>query len=192
MSIRILIVDAYEAHRKVMVGFINHIRPGTEVHQFDPSIAGRPHADFDWAGYKLIVMDSRLGKENGLQWFQDYSESIENFPPVMFLSSQDDVDTAVSAMKLGARDFILKQGVNQNRLKEAILDIVPIPPMVDIMPDMKPLPEHSNTMDYAGADTQVLPEAARDKVGANQVDEVIDDSEAYWAEQTQILHEPPA
>gem|GEM_PF-6443102 len=195
VSFRILIVDAYEAHRKVMVGFINHIRPNVEVHQFDPSIAGKPHADFGWAGYKLIVMDSRLGRENGLEWFKDYAESIEDFPPVLFLSSQNDVDIAVKAMKLGARDFVLKKGVKQSRLKQAILDNLPEPePLVDIMPDLKPLPDHHSTLQYDAADTQILPESVRDKAEAEKMTEkeIEEETNNYWEEQTQILHEPPA
>jgi CheY-like chemotaxis protein len=197
MSSRILIVDAYEAHRKVMVGFIHHIRPDTEVHQFDPSKKGRPPQDFDWGCYQLIVMDSRLGKEDGLQWFEEYQMENEDLPPVMFLSSQGDVETAVQAMKLGARDFILKKNINQRKLKAAILSIVPPKPLSDLMPDLKPLPEHYNTMDYGGADTQVLPGTAKAKAAAviaagTYVEEVDDEVENYWEEQTQILHEPPA
>jgi len=197
MSFRILIVDAYETHRKVMVGFIHHIRPDAEVHQFDPSIAGRPHADFDWAGYKLIVMDSRLGEEDGLQWFHDYSTSLKDFPPLVFLSSQDNVDIAVKAMKLGACDFILKKGIRQSRLKQAILDILPLEPTLDLMPDMKPLPDHHDTLDYGVADTQVLPGTVKAKVAAaavkarEVVEEVDEEMENYWDQQTQILHEPP-
>jgi len=67
MSSRILIIDPYEAHRKVLVGFIHHIRPKTEVHQYDPSIKGRPPEDFDWSCYQLVIMDSRLDGENGLR-----------------------------------------------------------------------------------------------------------------------------
>jgi FixJ family two-component response regulator len=166
-----------------MVGFISRIRPDAEVHQFDPSIAGKPRADFDWAGYKLIVMDSRLGRENGLEWFKDYSATIDDFPPVVFLSSQNDVDIAVEAMKLGARDFLLKKGIKQSRLKRAIQNI---------LPEAEPLPNHHDTLDYAAADTQVLAESARDKVAAAQtVEEIDEDTNSYWEEQTQILHAPP-
>jgi len=49
----------------------------------------------------------------------------------MFLSSLDNVDIAVHAMKLGAKDFILKKNVNQRKLKEAILAIVPPEPVAD-------------------------------------------------------------
>jgi len=177
-----------------MVGFINHIRPDADVRQFDPSIAGRPHAGFDWSGYQLIVMDTRLAKEDGLQWFQDYSADKEDFPPLIFLSSQNDVDVAVQAMKLGARDFLSKKNIRQDRLKQAILDA--LPPPADLMPDLKPLPDRNDTLDYGRSDTQVLPDSVRDKVAAakaNEVEEVEDDEmEHYWAEQTQILHEPPA
>ena len=193
MSLRILIVDVYEAHRKVMAGFIRHIRPDAEVHQFDPSIAGKPHAEFDWVSYELIVMDSRLGEEDGLEWFRDYSASIEDFPPVVFLSSQNTVDIAVKAMKLGARDFIAKKGIQQSRLKEALLDVLPeLPPRADLMPDLKPLPSHHDTMQYGGADTQIIsPPAGVTSPSPSVVEEVTGDVDEYWDEQTQILHAPP-
>ena len=194
MSIQILIVDAYDAHRNVLVGFLNHIRPDVDVHQLDPSRAGSPQPDFDWAGYALVIMDSRLCDEDGLQWFEDLRSTIDNFPQVLFLSSQNNVDIAVKAMKLGAKDFLLKKNIQQDRLKEAITSLLPDPPPpADVMPELKPLPDHHNTMQYSAADTQILPGTAKAKADARQmVDAVDEETHTYWDEQTQILHEPPS
>ena len=194
MSIRILIIDAYDAHRNVLVGFLNHIRPDVEVHQLDPSRAGRPQADFDWAGYELVIMDSRFCDENGVEWLEEYGSTVENFPQVMFLSSQNNVDIAVKAMKLGAKDFLLKKNIQQDRLKQAITSLLPDPPPpADVMPELKPLPDHHNTMQYSAADTQVLPESAKAQAEARQMVDAVDEATSnYWDEQTQILHEPPS
>ena len=191
MSFRILILDAFEAHRNVVVKFLYNVRPEAEVHQFDPSRSGRPHEDFDWAGYRLIIMDSRLGKENGLQWFKEYRNSVEDFPPVVFLSSENNVDIAVNAMKLGAGDFLLKKGLKPQRLKQAIAEILPEDkPHTDMLPDVKPLEQASSTARYSGADTQILPETARAQSEARQVVEESEEND-YWDEQTQILGRLP-
>jgi len=193
MSLRILILDSSEPHRNVVVNFLHKFWPEAEVHQFDPARAGRPHAEFDWAGYQLIIMDSLLGDENGLQWFEEYRRSEEDFPPVMFLSCENRVDVAVKAMKLGAHDFLTKKGITPQQLKQAIEAILPKDNMYqDMLPDMKPLPEQQNTMQYSGADTQILPGGAGDKGATLQQVEEVDEADSdYWDEQTQILAKPP-
>jgi DNA-binding NtrC family response regulator len=207
MPLRILIIDTSDAHRNVVVNFLHKFWPESEVHQFDPSRSGRPHAEFDWAGYQLIIMDSRLGAENGLQWFEQYRQSEEDFPPVMFLSSENRVDVAVKAMKLGARDFLTKKGIKPQQLKQTIEAILPKEEMYqDMLPDLKPLPGQESTMQYSGADTQIIQDSTMQYSGADtqilpggsgiqasdegQVEEADEADSEYWEEQTQILAKP--
>ncbi|WP_455198978.1 response regulator [Kaarinaea lacus] len=185
MSLRILILDASEAHRNVVLKFLYKMRPQAEVHQFDPSRSGRPSADFDWSGYQLIIMDTRLGNENGLGWFEQYSSSIANFPPVMFLSSENEVDVAVKAMKLGARDFLAKKDIKPQRFKQAIEEILPEETIhKDILPDLKPLPAQQDTMQYSAADTQILTRAELSS-HINDDRQVVQEAEepqgSYWS-----------
>lgn len=184
---RILIVDSYAAHRKVIEGFVKHMRPDAEIDNYDVEGLGRPVGAFLWSQYELLIIDSHLGSTgSGLDWLRDYGDT-DNFPPTIFLSSEKSVDVAVEAMKLGARDFILKKGIDPKRLRKAIIDVLPPEPIADVMPDMKPLPDHYDTQRYAAADTQVLPSSMKPEMKPVE-DESTDD---YWDQQTQVLHVTP-
>jgi len=200
VAIKIYIVDAHASHRKVITGFLAKLRPDVIVDLHDMTTA-MPADDFDWSQYSLLVLDSRLGKASGLDWLRQLKDK-PGLPPVIYLSSQNNVDVAVQAMKLGAADFLTKKGMNPTRLKQVFGDVLPPKLVVDMMPEMKPLPEHYETQQYSMADTQILPpEVAQaeaesppaepstesDRQATQPEPESIEDEE-YWAEQTQILH----
>lgn len=187
MPTRILIVDAYESHRNVILGFIRNMRPDIEITAYDPEKSGLPGDDFQWGEYSLLVIDSRLGTHSGLDWLRNYKNRT-GFPPAIFLSSQNSVDVAVEAMKLGATDFLLKKGIDPKRLRKIFSEILPsAEPILDLMPAMKPLPAHYETQQYAAASTQVLPGSVKPNV--RQENPAVDQDE-YWDQQTQVLYRP--
>jgi len=186
MAIKILLVDAYEAHRKVIIGFIRNLRSDVEVHSYNIGADGLPDENFQWSQYSLLLLDSRLDSASGLDWLKDYRDK-EGFPPAVFLSSQNSVDVAVQAMKLGATDFICKKGINPKRLRQVLAEVLPpARPLTDLMPDMKPLPEHYETQQYEVAQTQVMPASTE---VPEKIEQESDDD--YWDQQTQVLHVPP-
>ncbi|MCG3192192.1 MAG: Regulatory protein AtoC [Thermoanaerobaculia bacterium] len=55
----------------------------------------------------VILLDIILGEENGLDFLEAY-RSAGGQVPVLVITSMDDVNTAVAAMKAGAYDFLVK------------------------------------------------------------------------------------
>lgn len=66
----------------------------------------------------VLLLDVLLNNENGLDFLQAY-RSEGGSVPVVVMTSLDDVDTAVTAMKAGAYDFLVKP-VSRERLLTAL------------------------------------------------------------------------
>jgi len=175
------------------MAFLAKLRPDVVVDVHDMTSAGLPADNFDWSQYCLLVIDSRLGKSSGLDWLRQL-KGRPGFPAVVFLSSENSIDVAVAAMKLGAADFLAKRGMNPARLKQVFGELLPARLLTDMMPELRPMPDHYETQQYAAADTQILNSqeiaaASEPQPAAEPEPESIED-EAYWMEQTQILHVP--
>ncbi len=170
MARKFLIIDVSVKHRQVVQTFLKRIFPDGKLDEYDPLQSGRPKDDFSWDAYDILIMDARLGQESGLDWLKTF-RSCPGFPPVIYLSSDNSVDVAVQAMKLGASDYLLKRGLNAERFQAAIEeavndqplhDLLPeinVAPMMDLLPDVRSATEtqQEKQADYDGAATQVLP-----------------------------------
>lgn len=66
--------------------------------------------------FDLIFLDYDMGIYNGIETLKKIKRLNPNVP-VVFISGQDDVATAVNALKFGAFDYILKSQLSAQRLK---------------------------------------------------------------------------
>lgn len=57
--------------------------------------------------YDLIILDINLPGRSGIEWEEAFSDE-DKKADVIFMTGYADLDTAISAIKLGATDFILK------------------------------------------------------------------------------------
>lgn len=57
--------------------------------------------------YDLIILDINLPGRSGIEWEEIFTEQ-DHRPDVIFMTGYADLETAISALKLGAADFILK------------------------------------------------------------------------------------
>lgn len=57
--------------------------------------------------YDLIILDINLPGRSGIEWEEAFNDE-ERRADVIFMTGYADLDTAISALKLGATDFILK------------------------------------------------------------------------------------
>jgi DNA-binding NtrC family response regulator len=71
----------------------------------------------------LILLSQQLkGNEKGIDYLRQFQNQIKNVPVVM-LSNEGDVYTGVEALKMGALDYIEKNGALLVRLRTAIDNI---------------------------------------------------------------------
>ena len=99
----ILIVDDEETHARALARFLGRRRYGTAV-AIDAAEAraalakGRPD---------LVLLDQRLGDADGIAVLRE-AHAAEPDLPIIVMTAYGSVDTAVAAMKAGARDYIQK------------------------------------------------------------------------------------
>lgn len=77
----------------------------------------------------IIFLDYSLGTDSGI----DVLKRIKQFSPdiyVIFISGQEDVETAVSALKHGAFDYIIKGQEETEKIKNALQKIHQIQNMI--------------------------------------------------------------
>ncbi|MCB0061477.1 MAG: response regulator, partial [Caldilineaceae bacterium] len=57
--------------------------------------------------YALVALDQNVPDRSGLEILQSLAEQ-ETAPPIIMITAQNDIKTAVEAMKLGASDYVVK------------------------------------------------------------------------------------
>jgi len=121
---RCLIIDDDESFRTLITRYLNLILPDTVVEEYDPSVGGAPPLDFDWSGCDLVILDYFLNASvTGLDLLSEWKKQ-ENFPPVIMMTAAGSEDVAVRAMKSGVQDYLRKQNITREKLRQAIEDAV--------------------------------------------------------------------
>lgn len=119
---RCLIVDDDESFRQLISRYLNLILPDVIVEEYDPAVSGTPPLDFDWSGCDLVILDYFLNASlTGLDLLNAWKKQA-NFPPVIMMTAAGSEDIAVRAMKTGVQDYLRKQNITKERLKQAITD----------------------------------------------------------------------
>lgn len=121
---RCLIIDDDESFRQLITRYLNLILPDTIVEEYDPSLSGAPPLDFDWSGCDLVILDYFLNASlTGLDLLNEWKKQ-PHFPPVIMLTAAGSEDVAVRAMKTGVQDYLRKQNITKEKLRQAIKDAV--------------------------------------------------------------------
>ena len=99
----ILIVDDEETHARALARFLERRRHSTAV-----AFSGaQARAALAKTRPDLVLLDQRLGDEDGLALLRESSAADPDLP-IIIMTAFGSVDTAVAAMKAGARDYIQK------------------------------------------------------------------------------------
>ncbi|MBE0620072.1 MAG: protein kinase [Burkholderiales bacterium] len=121
---RALLIDDDPVFRQLLAEMIASCCPEVIVEHYDPLVKGRPGADFALAEFDLVLLDYRLGQDDGLDWLQDF-KGRPDCPPTIILTGAGDETVAVRAMKLGADNYLSKQRLSKEALAQAIQEVMP-------------------------------------------------------------------
>lgn len=120
---KVLVIEPEAILRKKVMTFLSEAFPHAELHPYDPAASGRPDADFNWARFDVLILDYHLGPEdNGLDWLRAFKHESNRFPATVLLTSADDEEVAVKALRHGAHDFLRKQDLSAHKLAEGVAD----------------------------------------------------------------------
>lgn len=119
MSARFFIIDDNANFRVKLTQMLKTEWPGAKVEQFEPAVQGWPGEDIDWSGYDLLFLDHFLHGDNGFEWYEILKHK-PHFPPTVITSAQPDPEIAVRVIKAGAENYLPKQQLTREKLKEIV------------------------------------------------------------------------
>ena len=120
---RVLIIDDDEDYRKLLAMKLGRSFPHIIINEIDPLNEPMPDKEFCWDDIDFIILDFNLGIEyTGLDWFRKFRS--EDLPATILLTARGSEELAVTAMKLGIDDYIVKEHFDNKRLTESILECV--------------------------------------------------------------------
>ncbi len=121
---RVLLIDDDPAFRQLLEEMVASCRPEAVVEHYDPLAKGRPGAEFALAEFDLVLLDYRLGQDDGLDWLREFKVR-PDCPPTVILTGAGNEMVAVRAMKLGADNYLSKQRLSKDTLAQALQEAVP-------------------------------------------------------------------
>jgi signal transduction histidine kinase/CheY-like chemotaxis protein len=72
----------------------------------------------------VILLDYLLLDSDGIEFLQDLAELLEILPPVIMLTGQGNEEVAVEAMKHGAKDYLVKGYLTQQKLLNSVARVL--------------------------------------------------------------------
>jgi len=115
---KVFIIDDSPDYRALLRQHVATHWPDATTKQYDPLESGRLPDDFSGAGNDLILLGHPAGETDALDWLRQFKR-IRGFPPVILIGDADE-RRIVTAMKIGAADYISKRRLNHRRLIEVM------------------------------------------------------------------------
>jgi len=119
---KILIFDDDADLRILLVTYLGKLFPDVELEQYDPVASGVPAKDFDWARYDILILDYYLCIHGvtGLDILHQNRKNL-SFPATIMLTGAGNEEVAMRALKAGVYDYLRKQNLDKQELKNSIL-----------------------------------------------------------------------
>ena len=120
---RILLLDDDSDFRILIITFLRKMFEGVELVEYDPIANGVPDEDFDWSQYDVLLLDYYLCVHGvtGLDILQKNRKN-KMFPATIMLTGAGNEEVAVRALKSGVYDYLRKEQLDKEELRNSILD----------------------------------------------------------------------
>jgi CheY-like chemotaxis protein/predicted Ser/Thr protein kinase len=137
MKLSVLLIDDAEEYRILCAELVRTQWPDASVEQWDPVRQGMPGADQDLSRYDVILLDFRLGEEDGLEWLK-ILRSRPGCPPIVMVTGAGSEELVLTAMRAGAIDYIPKATLSVGRLAVAIGEALALASVDPCFPRQQP------------------------------------------------------
>ncbi|MFT4579740.1 MAG: CheY-like chemotaxis protein [Nitrospinales bacterium] len=114
----VLIIEDNEIDREVLRKMLEKIMPSVEIIEVSDSSKGL--TEMKNTNFFCILLDYNLPGCDGLQFMQKLILGDYLYPPIIFLTGQDDALLAEQAIKGGASSFIPKNLLTEELLAQTI------------------------------------------------------------------------
>lgn len=120
---RILIFGDDSDFRKLLLLRLGKMFPDAELDDYDPIASGVPEDDFPWGKYDVLLLDYYLCI-HGVTGLDILRKNRKNpqFPATIMLTGAGNEEIAVRALKSGVSDYIRKETLNKDELRESIVN----------------------------------------------------------------------
>jgi tRNA A-37 threonylcarbamoyl transferase component Bud32/DNA-binding NarL/FixJ family response regulator len=102
---------------------ITIIWPQAECRVHAPLVSGRLHSAFAAIGYDVVLLDDRVERGRGSDWFENLMHR-PGFPPVLYLAPADETGLAEQVVRRGAVDCLARERIDHRRLASVLREAV--------------------------------------------------------------------
>jgi tRNA A-37 threonylcarbamoyl transferase component Bud32/FixJ family two-component response regulator len=118
---RFLIVDQAREPRAGLAALLRERWPDAEINEWEPATQGSPREAIAHGEYSAVLLSAQSGEDAPIEMVAEISRDPKS-PPLLLLSDQGGESLAVKAIKAGASDFLLREGLQAGRLAQAVVD----------------------------------------------------------------------
>ena len=116
---RVLIITDHTELGRALEQHVSIVWPEAECRVHAPMISGRLHSAFCGIGYDVALLDDRVERGRGSEWFENLMHR-PAFPPVIYLAPGDELDLMEEIMRRGALECIVRERIEHRRLALAL------------------------------------------------------------------------
>ena len=118
---RFLIVDEAREPRAALAALLRERWPDAEIDDWEPDSQGSPRQAIAHGDYSAVLLSAPGWGDAVIALVADIAKDSKS-PPLLLLSDEGGETLAVRAIKAGASDFLLRQGLDASRLAQAVVD----------------------------------------------------------------------
>jgi tRNA A-37 threonylcarbamoyl transferase component Bud32/DNA-binding NarL/FixJ family response regulator len=118
---RFLIVDQAREPRAGLAALLRQRWPDAEINEWEPESQGSPREAIAYGEYSAVLLSARSWQDAPIAMVAEICRDPKS-PPLLLLSDQGGETLAVKAIKAGACDFLLREGLQADRLAQAVVE----------------------------------------------------------------------
>lgn len=120
---RVMIITDHTELGRALEHHVTIIWPEAECRVHAPLVSGRLHSAFTALGYDAVLLDDRVERGRGAEWFENLMHRTD-FPPIVYLAPGDDPELAQRMVARGAIDCLARERIDHRRFAAALRDAV--------------------------------------------------------------------
>jgi eukaryotic-like serine/threonine-protein kinase len=116
---RVMVITDHTELGRALEQHVSIVWPEAECRVHAPLASGRLHSAFCAIGYDIVLLDDRVERGRGSEWFENLMHR-PNFPPVIYLAHGDEIDLMEEITRRGALECIVRERIEHRRLALAL------------------------------------------------------------------------
>ncbi|MGH8745549.1 MAG: protein kinase domain-containing protein [Burkholderiales bacterium] len=118
---RFLVVDEAREPRAALAALLRERWPDADINEWESHSQGSPREAIAHGEYSAVLLSARSREDAPIAMVTEICRDPKS-PPLLLLSDQGGESLAVKAIKAGASDFLLREGLQAARLAQAVVD----------------------------------------------------------------------